>query len=260
MPAVELIEREQTSTAVERGLIKVPQITVAFWVAKVLTTGMGESTSDFLAARLGPFPAVTLGAVVFAASLALQLRVRRYVPWIYWTAVAMVSVFGTMAADVLHIGLGIPYTVSSTFYAVLLAVIFGVWYATERTLSIHGIRSGRRELFYWATVLATFALGTATGDLTASTLNLGYLPSGLLFAAAIALPALAHWRLGLDPILAFWIAYVLTRPLGASFADWAAVSPLHRGLGYGTGPVSLTLAVLIVGVVGYLTVAGRRKA
>jgi uncharacterized membrane-anchored protein len=166
----------------------------------------------------------------------------------------MVSVFGTMAADVVHIALGVPYAVSTVVFAVVLAAVFVVWYRTEGTLSIHSIRTRRRELFYWLTVLTTFALGTAAGDLTASTMHLGYFASGVLFAVVIAVPAVAHWRLGLNAITAFWFAYIVTRPLGASFADWLGVPPSRRGLDLGTGPVTLTLALVIAVLVGYLTV------
>jgi uncharacterized membrane-anchored protein len=218
----------------------------------VLTTGMGETTSDFLVHRLGPPPAVLIGAAAFSAALWLQLRAGRYSAWIYWLAVAMVGVFGTMAADVLHVGLGIPYAVSTTFYAIVLTAVFLTWQRSELTLSIHSILTRRRELFYWAAVLATFALGTAAGDMTARTLGLGYLGSGIMFAALIAVPAVAYWRFGMNAILAFWFAYIVTRPLGASFADWMAVPHSRGGLGFGYGPVSLVLAVLIVGFVAYL--------
>lgn len=235
-------------------LSKVPEVTVVFWVTKVLTTGMGETASDFLVRRIDPVLAVALGAVAFVVALTLQLRARRYVPWVYWLAVSMVSVFGTMAADAVHIVLGVPYVVSTVTFVVVLAVIFTVWHARERTLSIHSIRTRRRELFYWATVLATFALGTAAGDMTASTMHLGYLASGVLFAVVIAIPAVAHARFGLSSVTAFWAAYVVTRPLGASFADWFGVPPSRHGLDLGTGPVTLVLAALIAALVGYLSI------
>ena len=246
--------QERSSTRVRRVMSKVPEVTLYFWVTKVLTTGMGETTSDFLVHRISPMIAVALGALGLALALALQLALRRYVAWAYWFAVVMVSVFGTMAADVVHIGLGIPYLVSTVFFVVALAVIFALWYASERTLSVHSIHTRRREIFYWATVLATFALGTAAGDMTAVTLHLGYLASGIMFAILMAIPAVAHWRLGLGPVPAFWLAYVVTRPLGASFADWAGVSRARGGLDLGTGTVSLALTVVIVGLVGYLAV------
>ena len=228
-------------------------MTVAFWITKALTTGMGESTSDYLVHRLPPVIAVAIGGVALAIALALQLAARRYVPWTYWLAVAMVGVFGTMAADVLHVGLGVPYLVSTAFFAVALAAIFGLWYGSEKTLSIHSIHTRRRELFYWAAVMATFALGTAAGDLTAVSLHLGYLAAGVMFAVVIAIPAIAHWRFGMNPISAFWFAYIATRPLGASFADWMGVSPARGGLDLGAGPVSVALTVLIIGLVIYLS-------
>jgi uncharacterized membrane-anchored protein len=233
---------------------KVPEITAWFWIVKALTTGMGESTSDFLVHKLVPEIAVVLGGIGLVVALVLQFRARGYVAWRYWFAVAMVGVFGTMAADAVHVGLGVPYIASTLFYGAALAAVFGTWYVSERTLSIHSIFTPRRELFYWAAVLATFALGTAAGDLTAVTLGLGYFASGLLFAAAIAVPAVGYWRFGLNAILAFWSAYVLTRPLGASFADWLAVSHARGGLDLGTGPVSLVLAALIALCVAYLSV------
>jgi uncharacterized membrane-anchored protein len=239
---------------------KVPAITAYFWIIKVLTTGMGETTSDFLVHRFNPYLAVAAGAAGFAIAMALQLSARRYVPWIYWLAVVMVSVFGTMAADVTHIVLGVPYILSTAAFIVVLAVIFALWRASEQTLSIHSVRTGRRELFYWATVLATFALGTAAGDLTARTLSLGFLASGVMFTVVIAIPALSHWRLGMNPILAFWFAYVVTRPVGACFADWMAIPRSAGGLGSGYGSISAALTLLIVGLVGFLTVTRKDVA
>ncbi len=233
---------------------KVPEITVYFWIIKLLTTAIGESTSDFLVHTIDPVVAVILGGVGFALALVLQLWARRYVTWIYWLAVVMVAVFGTMTADVVHIVLGVPYLTSSVVFAVMLAAIFVVWYLCEKTLSIHSIDTPRRELFYWATVIATFAVGTATGDLTATTFGLGYFTSGVLFLALITLPALAYWVFGLNEVFAFWLAYIITRPIGASFADWMGKPTSLRGIGLGPGHVSLALAVLIIGFVGYLTI------
>lgn len=235
--------------------MRVPSVTVAFWITKGLTTGMGESTSDFLVHGLPPAVAVVLGAMALAGALTLQFRARRYVPWIYWLAVAMVGIFGTMAADVLHVGLGIAYIVSTAFFAVVLAAVFALWYASEKTLSIHSIYTTRREVFYWAAVMSTFALGTAAGDMSAVTLHLGYFASGVMFCVVVAVPAVAHKWWGINAILAFWFAYVITRPLGASFADWMGVSTARGGLALGPGPVSLALAILIVGLVAYMTVS-----
>jgi uncharacterized membrane-anchored protein len=233
---------------------KVPEITVYFWIIKLLTTAMGESTSDYLVYHIDPYIAVGLGAIGLAIAVLLQLAASRYVAWIYWLAVLMVAIFGTMAADALHIQLHVPYIASTAFFAIALAVIFAAWYRTERTLSIHSIVTRRRELFYWATVMATFALGTAAGDLSAFTLNLGFFASAVLFAVLIALPALGYWLLGLNAIAAFWFAYIVTRPLGASLADWLGKSRSVGGLNLGDGPVSFVLAILIIGCVGYLTV------
>jgi uncharacterized membrane-anchored protein len=234
---------------------KVPEITVLFWVIKVLTTGMGEATSDYLA-KISLVLAGAVGFVGFVVAMWLQFRIRRYVPVVYWFAVMMVAVFGTMAADALHVVLGVPYVVSTAFYAVALAVVFVVWRRTEGTLSIHSIVTRRRELWYWLTVLLTFALGTAAGDLTALALHLGFLASGVLFAVVIAVPAIG-WRLGLNPVFAFWFAYVVTRPLGASFADWLGKPPsFGGGVGFGDGTVSGIAFLLIAALVGYVQLAG----
>ena len=238
----------------KRTLIKVPEVTLFFWVVKLLTTALGESTSDYLVHRFDPVKAVMLGAVTFALALGLQLAVRRYIAGVYWLAVIMVAVFGTMAADVVHIVLGVPYLVSSVSFALALAVIFFVWYRTERTLDIHSIYTWRRELFYWATIITTFALGTALGDLTAITFKLGYLSSLILFGVVFAIPAVGYFVFGLNEIGAFWFAYILTRPIGASFADWMGKPPSSGGLGVGPAKISGILAVAIIGFVGYLTV------
>jgi uncharacterized membrane-anchored protein len=238
---------------------KVPEATVLFWVAKVLTTGMGETLSDFLARVLGPVPAGVIGLGGLVLLLRAQTRAPRYEAWLYWGTVAMVSVFGTMAADVVHVVAGVPYTVSATAFAAGLVWVLSAWYRSEGTLSVHSIRTRRRERFYWTTVLVTFALGTAVGDLTAGTFGLGYWSSGVVFTVLIALPAIGA-VLGFDRVAAFWTAYVLTRPLGASFADWAGAAPRHGGLGWGTGPVSLVLVLAIAGVVGLLAVRQRADA
>jgi uncharacterized membrane-anchored protein len=236
---------------------KVPEATVVFWVTKGLTTGMGESASDYFVHRFPPVAAVSVAAVAFAGALTLQFAVRRYVPWVYWLAVAMVGVFGTMVADVLHVQFGVPYVASATAFALALVAIFAVWYRVEGTLSIHSIDTHRREAFYWLAIVTTFALGTAVGDLTAVTLHLGYLSSGLMFIGVIAVPAIAYWRFHLNAIVAFWAAYIVTRPLGASFADWMGVSKERGGLDLGSGWVSLVLAILIVVLVGWMSALRR---
>ncbi|MGA3218012.1 MAG: hypothetical protein ABSE77_02870 [Acidimicrobiales bacterium] len=233
--------------------VKVPaRITVVFWALKLLSTAMGEATSDSLVHGINQYLAVMLGFLAFAAAMVLQLRARRYSPWTYWFAVAMVAVFGTMAADALHIGLHVPYAASSLFYLVVLAAVLVAWHRTEGTLSIHSIYTVRRELFYWATVLATFALGTAVGDLTATTFHIGYLGSGLMFIGLFAVPGLAYRLVRVNSVLAFWTAYILTRPLGASFADYLGFSRSAGGVGLGHAAVAAIFAVPIVVLVAYL--------
>jgi uncharacterized membrane-anchored protein len=237
---------------------KVPEVTLAFWITKILTTGMGETASDFFAKTFEPVFVVAVAGLALIGALALQLTRRRYVPWVYWLAVAMVSVFGTMAADVVHVVFRVPYVMSTAAFSIALVAVFGAWYWFEGSLSIHSIVTRRREVFYWATVLATFAVGTAAGDMSAVTLHLGYFASGIVFAALIAIPAVA-WKLGaVNEVVGFWFAYVVTRPLGASFADWAGVPAARGGLGLGTGEVTLALTILIVALVAYLSVGAAK--
>ncbi len=237
------------------GVTKVPAVKPYFWAVKLLTTAMGEAVSDFLVKQYNQYLAVLVALVVFAIAIAWQFGTRGYRTWPYWTAVAMVAVFGTMVADAMHIGLGIPYAVSAVLFAVCLVVVFAVWYRVEGTLSIHSITNPRREFFYWATVICTFALGTATGDLTATTFHLGYLASAFLFIGAICVPLVA-WRLGAAPVLTFWVAYILTRPIGASFADSFGMPKEVGGLGIGHGPVSLVTLALVVASFAYLSRTG----
>lgn len=238
----------------KRIMRKVPEVTVYFWIIKLLTTGMGETTSDYLVHQMDPVIAVALGGTGLVISLILQIFMRRYVPWIYWLTVVMVAISGTMVADVLHIGFHVPYLVSTVIFSIALIAIFLTWYMREKTLSIHSIYTRRREVFYWATVMATFALGTAAGDMTATTFRLGYFTSGVLFAVLFAVPVFAYTVFGLNEIFTFWFAYIITRPFGASFADWMGRSPSLGGIGLGTGRVSLGLLVLIIIFVGYLTI------
>ena len=240
-----------------RGALRVPEITAYFWAIKALSTAMGESTSDYLVHAIDPVVAVMIGFVGFLASLAIQLSMRRYVAWAYWLAVVGVGVFGTMAADVLHVRFGVPYAVSAVLYAAILVMVFASWEHTEGTLSIHTVDTPRRELFYWAVVVATFAMGTALGDLTATTFHLGYLASGILFAGVIAVPAIGYWRLHWNAIACFWCAYVATRPLGASFADWLGKPTSVGGLGVGDGVVAAILSAAIFCAVAYLAITRR---
>jgi uncharacterized membrane-anchored protein len=242
-----------------RSLVKVPEITALFWLTKLLTTAMGESTSDYVVNAVSPVLAVMVGTLVLLGVVAFQISRDRYIPWVYWLAVLMVAVVGTMAADVLHKQFGVPYVASSIFFAVVLAAAFWAWHRVEGTLSIHSIDTVRRELFYWVAVMATFALGTALGDFTASTLHFGYPASACFFGALMLIPAIGYRWLRMNEVLAFWIAYILTRPLGASIADWLGKSRKASGLGLGDGPASLIFAGLILVCVAVLTRAWRRS-
>ena len=227
---------------------RVPDPTVMFWVLKILTTGVGEVASDFLVRTFDPVVVVLIAAVVFAGIAAVQLTARRYVPWRYWLFVFAVAVFGTMIADVAHLVVGIPYAVTTAVFALVLLVIFVAWRRTEGTLSVHSIVTPRREVFYWLTVSATFALGTALGDFTATTVGLGYFDSGVLFLAMFAIPGVLR-LLGLPATAAFWWAYIMTRPLGASFADWLAAPPARGGLDLGYLQITaIGVALIAVGV------------
>ncbi|MGI5132231.1 hypothetical protein ACQEVB_35880 [Pseudonocardia sp. CA-107938] len=227
---------------------KVAEVTALFWVIKILTTGMGETASDFLVRRFDPTLVVPLCGLVLAGLLVVQIRAARYRHGLYWATVTMVAVVGTMAADAVHVVLDVGYLTSTFVFAVATTVIITVWRATQPTIAVHSITTRPREGFYWATVGATFALGTAAGDLAAAS-GLGYLTSGVVFTALIAVPWIAHRWLGLAGVPAFWTAYVLTRPLGASFADWLAAGGDRGGLGLGTGTVTAALTLAIIALV-----------
>ena len=234
------------------GALRVPEITAYFWIVKGLSTAMGEATSDYLVHAMNPVVAVLIGFAAFLIAMTVQLCMRRYLAWTYWLAVVMVGVFGTMAADVLHVRFGVPYVLSSGLYGAILAVVFLLWSATERTLSIHAIDSTRREVFYWLVVCATFAMGTAVGDMSAVTLHLGYFRSIGLFAVLITVPVIGFRWFRWSETLSFWFAYVVTRPLGASVADFLGKPRSVGGLAMGDGHVSLVLAALITLLVGFL--------
>ncbi|MEJ5943890.1 hypothetical protein WDZ17_01095 [Pseudokineococcus basanitobsidens] len=242
-------------------LNKVPEVTVFFWVVKVLATTVGETFADFLAdtVGLGLVGTTVLMSVVLVGVLAVQVRARRYVPWLYWLTVVLVSIVGTLLTDNLTDGLGVPLTLSTPVFAVLLAVAFTVWYRQERTLSIHSITTPRREGFYWLAVLVTFALGTAAGDLVSEQVGLGYWPTALLVVALLVAVAATRYGLRVSAVATFWTAYVLTRPLGASLGDGLSQPTADGGLGLGTTVVSAVFLVAIVAVVAYLTVSGRDR-
>src|SRR3954447_23893140 len=239
-----------------RMLNKVPEVTLYFWLIKVLCTTVGETAADYLNTNLGfgltGTTYVTGAVLVFV--LFLQFRARRYVPGIYWLAVVLISVVGTLITDNLTDNFGVPLTTTTIVFSIALAATFAVWFASERTLSIHTIFTTRREGFYWLAILFTFALGTAAGDLTAEKLGVGYLNSVLMFGSLIAIVAVAHFRLKLNAIVAFWIAYVLTRPLGASIGDYMSQPTSAGGLGLGTTDTSGIFLTAILGLVVYLTV------
>jgi len=225
---------------------KVPQVTAAFWIIKILSTGMGEALADFFDHTFNPVIVVAISGIVLAAAIWLQFAKPKFIAWRYWFAVSLVSVFGTLAADAVHVIFLVPYWVSTLVFIVGLTVVFVVWQAVEKTISIEYIDTFRRELFYWCVVMATFALGTAAGDLTAITFNWGFLLSGLIFAAVFFALLLATKMPQAGSVLLFWAAYIVTRPLGASFADWLALPNNRGGLGWGTLPVSLAMIGAIV--------------
>jgi uncharacterized membrane-anchored protein len=222
-------------------------------VVKILTTAGGEATSDYLA-KAGNIVGGGTEIVLFLVGLALQFSTRRYRALAYWFLAYAIAIFGTGASDFLHLDVGIPYAGTTLLWAVVLLAIFWLWHHNEGTLSIHSITTRRRECYYWATVFATFALGTALGDYTATALGLGFLASGILFGVVILLPALAWWRLGLNEVVAFWLAYVVTRPLGASFADYLSKPHDLSGVNFGNGPTALVFALIVVVLVLYLAI------
>ena len=230
---------------------KVPEITPWFWAAKILMTATGEAISDAMNQQLGPAIAVPIMIILMGVTLRWQLRQDRYRTLPYWSVVGAVAVFGTSAADGFHVGLGWAYSVTSTMYAVVLVIVFVSWYRSEGTLSIHSIHTRRRERFYWLTVLATFALGTALGDFTATVLHLDYLPSFLLFGVVILIPLLLYRR-GWNAVFTFWFAYTITRPFGASWADYSDMPINQAGLNLGQIPTAIYLGLISLALVALM--------
>lgn len=241
-------------------LNKVPEITILFWLIKVMSTTVGETGADFLAVNLGLGPTVTTLLMMFllAITLITQLRAARYSPAIYWLTVVLVSIVGTQLTDALTDGLGVSLYVSTAVCSAALAVTFAAWYATEKTLSIHTIVTRRRELFYWAAILFTFALGTAAGDLTTEALGLGFTLGVIIFGLLILATAGAYY-LGANAVLTFWIGYILTRPLGASLGDLLSQSQTDGGLGLGTIATSGVFLVIIVTLVLWLKAQDHKR-
>ena len=233
---------------------KVPEVIFVFWVVKILTTAGGEATSDYLK-TFGNFGGGGLEVLVIVLGLLLQFGTIRYRAFAYWSLAFAIAITGTGVSDFLHLDVHIPYAGTTLLWAAILGVIFLLWQRSEGTLSIHSITTQRREAYYWATVFATFALGTALGDFTATSLNLGYLDSGILFAVVILIPAVAHWKLGLNGVAAFWMSYIVTRPLGASFADYISKPKKLTGLNFGDGPTALVFAGAVFVLVTYLALA-----
>ncbi len=234
---------------------KVPNVTIFFWIIKILATTVGETAADFLSQRLHLGLVVTsfVMSAVFLIALFFQMRSRRYIRSVYWTVVVFISVVGTLVSDNLVDNLGIGLQTTTLAFSCILAVVFALWWFSERTLSVHAITTTKREAFYWAAILFTFALGTSGGDLVSESFKLGYPVAAVLFAAAIAATALAYYVLKIDGVLAFWIAYILTRPLGASLGDLLSQPVKDGGLGFGTTLTSLAFLSTIVGLVLYLT-------
>lgn len=238
------------------ALVKVPVIiTLYFWIIKILATTVGETGADFLIFNLHfGLPATSaLMGVLLAGCLFAQVKAKRYIPWLYWMSVVMVSIVGTLITDNLTDNLGVPLELSTIAFSALLIMVFWLWHSVEKSLSIHSIYTVRRELFYWAAILLTFALGTAAGDLLAEAVGLGYATSALIFGAVIALITTGFYAFTLSGVLAFWLAYIITRPLGASMGDWLSQDVTHGGLGLGTVGTTAVFLIAILGLVAYLT-------
>jgi uncharacterized membrane-anchored protein len=233
---------------------KVPEVIFLFWVVKILTTAGGEVTSDYLK-KFGNFGGGGIEVALFVIALVLQFSTRRYRAFAYWALAYAIAIAGTGFSDFLHLDVHIPYLGTTILWAVILAGVFWIWQRNEGTLSIHSITTQRREGYYWAVVFATFALGTALGDFTAASLGMGYLVSGLFFLAVILIPAVAWWRFGMNSIAAFWMAYIVTRPLGASFSDWISKPSALTGLGFGNGRTAIVFGVAVLIAVSYLAIA-----
>src|SRR3954470_2050066 len=251
------LPRTAAGSTGRRMLNKVPEVTIFFWVIKIMCTTVGETAADYLNETLGFGLTNTtiVAGVLLVALLVVQFRLRRYVPAAYWPVVVVISVFGTLITDNMTDRYAVPLTTSTILFAIVLAIVFGVWYAVERTLSIHSIVTTRREAFYWLAILFTFALGTAAGDLSAEKLDLGYAVSIAIFGGLIALVAVAHYGFGLNAVLAFWLAYILTRPLGASIGgEMSQNSHKYGGLGLGTTGTSYIFLGCILALVAYLSI------
>jgi len=249
----------QQSDTMTRMLNKVPEVTLFFWIVKIMATTVGETAADFLSfdLKLGLTNTSYVMGGLLVATLLMQLRARQYIPSLYWINVVLISIVGTLITDNLVDNFGVSLKVTTALFSLALVATFMAWYAREKTLSIHTIFTTRRELFYWAAILFTFALGTAAGDLTAEGLALGYAKSAVLFGGMIAVTTLAYYRFKLDAVLAFWLAYILTRPLGASLGDLLAQPAVNGGLGLGT---VVTSAIFLTSILGWVTYTSYRQS
>ena len=238
---------------------RVPKVTVDFWLIKLMAVTMGETAADYLAVNMGLGLTATslIMSAILVGALVLQFAQKRYVPWTYWLAVVLISIVGTLVTDNLVDNFGVSLVTTTVLFTGLLAATFWFWYASEKTLSIHSIFTTRREAFYWLAILFTFALGTAAGDLVAEHFGLGYLATGILFGMIIASLAFGYFFLGLDAVLGFWLAYIFTRPLGASFGDLLSQPAEYGGMGFGTVLTSTLFLAAILAIVGYMTMTGR---
>jgi uncharacterized membrane-anchored protein len=247
----------QTQTVFNR----VPSVTLDFWLIKLMAVTMGETAADYLAVNLGLGLTATsiLMTAILAGALVLQFMQKKYVPWSYWLAVVLISIVGTLVTDNLVDNFGVSLVTTTAIFTLALIATFLVWYNSEKTLSIHSIFTFRREAYYWLAILFTFALGTAAGDLVAERFGLGYLSTGVLFGMIIASLALGYFFLGLDAILGFWLAYIFTRPLGASFGDWLSQAKTYGGLGFGTVVTSALFLTVIAAIVLFMTMTGRGR-
>jgi uncharacterized membrane-anchored protein len=247
----------QTQTVFNR----VPSVTLDFWLIKLMAVTMGETAADYLAVNLGLGLTATsiLMTAILAGALVLQFMQKKYVPWSYWLAVVLISIVGTLVTDNLVDNFGVSLVTTTAIFTLALIATFLVWYNSEKTLSIHSIFTFRREAYYWLAILFTFALGTAAGDLVAERFGLGYLSTGVLFGMIIASLAIGYFFLGLDAILGFWLAYIFTRPLGASFGDWLSQAKTYGGLGFGTVVTSALFLTVIAAIVLFMTMTGRGR-
>nr|WP_255512791.1 hypothetical protein [Synechocystis sp. LEGE 06083] len=250
---------KNTLDNISKPLVRVPEVTLYFWIIKVMATTVGETAADFLAVTLNLGLVLTSGVMGSFLFIALinQFRLKRYIPANYWLVVVLVSIVGTLITDLLVDKLGVSLITATTGFSIVLATVFVTWYLSEKTLAMHSIRTPKRELFYWITILFTFALGTAAGDLLAEASGLGYWQSALVFGAAIAIITLAYYFLKIDEILTFWLIYILTRPLGASTGDWLSQPVENGGLGFGTVGTSMMFLTAILILIGYLSITGK---